>query len=146
MKDDQPQIPPPKARSMRKLVSKGQRALQALRSAEAQRREAYKQELIEAERKAKGEEAELRLAARERLRKLESRVARRLGRLVLGAIRRQGLTGALLTAADLSACSDRDREELALLLAPQTEPTVAIDIKPLPSPLSSGAVDIDLDN
>lgn len=111
-----------------RAASKSRKALEALRAAETRRRDAFKQERAELERAAATEEAVQRRAERERRQKQESRMASRLGRMVLAALQRQGVTGTLLVAAELNGWPLRDRDELQALLAPPADsaaPTAA---------------------
>lgn len=105
-----------------RAASKSRKALEALRAAEARRRDAFKHE-----RAAAIEEASLRRVKREHRQKQEGRMASRLGRIVLVALRRQGVTGTLLVAADLNGWPQRDRDELQALLVPTAEPAASTD-------------------
>ena len=108
-----------------RAASKSRKALEALRAAEARRRDAFKHERAELERAAATEEASLRRVERERRQKQEGRMASRLGRMVLVALRRQGFTGTLLVATDLNGWPQRDRDELQALLVPTAEPAAS---------------------
>lgn len=108
-----------------RAASKSRKALEALLAAEARRRDAFKQERAELERAAATEEAIRRRAERERRQKQEGRMASRLGRMVLAALRHQGVTGTLLVAADLNGWPECDRDELQALLAPPAEPAAS---------------------
>ena len=110
-----------------RAASKSRKALEALRAAEARRRDAFKHERAELERAAAIEEASLRRVKREHRQKQEGRMASRLGRIVLVALRRQGVTGTLLVAADLNGWPQRDRDELQALLVPTAEPAASTD-------------------
>lgn len=105
-----------------RAASKSRKALEVLEAAEARRRDAFRHERADLERAAATEEALLRRADRERRQKQEGRLASRLGRMVLAALRRQGVIGTLLVAADLNGWPQRDRDELLALLAPTAEP------------------------
>ena len=110
-----------------RAASKSRKALEALRAAEARRRDAFKHERAELERAAATEEASLRRVERERRQKQEGRMASRLGRMVLVALRRQGFTGTLLVATDLNGWPQRDRDELQALLVPTAEPAASTE-------------------
>ena len=99
-----------------RAASKAVRALQALQAAEAARRVEFKKQREELERAAAAETVLLRRAERERRHKQQLHAANRLGRMVLVALRRQGLSGTLLVADDLNAWSEQDRKELMDLL------------------------------
>lgn len=103
-----------------RAASKALRALQALQAAEAARRVDFKKQREQLERAAAAETVLLRRAERERRHKQQLQAANRLGRMVLVALRRQGLTGTLLVADDLNAWSAQDRNELLVLLEAPT--------------------------
>lgn len=113
--EDEPKEPSRKP-SSGPPASKAVRALQALQAAEAARRVAFKRQREELERAAAAETVLLRRAERERQHKQQLRAANRLGRMVLVALRRQGLSGTLLAADDLNAWSEQDKRELMALL------------------------------
>ena len=113
--EDEPKEPSRKPSSGRP-VSKAAKALQALQAAEAARRVDFKRQREELARAAAVEAVLLRRAERERRHKQQLHAANRLGRMVLVALRRQGLSGTLLVADDLNAWSDQDRRELIVLL------------------------------
>ena len=113
--EDEPKEPSRKPSSGRP-VSKAAKALQALQEAEAARRVDFKRQREELARAAAVEAVLLRRAERERRHKQQLHAANRLGRMVLVALRRQGLSGTLLVAGDLNAWSDQDRTELMDLL------------------------------
>ena len=113
--DDESQEPSRKP-SRGRPISKAAKALQALQAAEAARRVDFKRQREELERAAAVEAVLLRRAERERRHKQQLHAANRLGRMVLVALRRQGLSGTLLVADDLNAWSDQDRRELIVLL------------------------------
>ena len=125
-----------------RTASKSRKALEALRAAEARRRDAFKHERAELERAAATEEASLRRVERERRQKQEGRMANRLGRMVLVALRRQGVTGTLLVATDLNGWLQRDRDELQALLVPTADPAASTDAG---SAIDGDATPLDVD-
>lgn len=111
-------IEPTTNAAVARAASKNQKALDELVAAEARHRAAFKKRCADLARAAATDAANRRRAERDGRRKQEAQMASRLGRMVLEAMRRQGLTGTLLIAADLNGWLQRDRDELQVLLAP----------------------------
>ena len=93
-------------------AARSHQAVMDLRAAEERRRLAYREQLEEAERAAAIGESRLRRIEREERRQHELRFAALLGHMVLQALKRQGMSGSLLTADDLASWNTQDREDL----------------------------------
>lgn len=127
MKNANKPVEPTTNAAVGRAASKNQKALDALLAAEARHREAFRRERAELARAAATEAASRRRAERESRREQEGRMASRLGRMVLVALRRQGVTGTLLVATDLNGWRQRERDELQALLVPTAEPAASTD-------------------
>jgi len=88
------------------------RVVQDLRAAEERRRQAYRQQLDDAERAAALGQSRLRRVEREQRNELDRHVVRLLGRMALATLKLQGMSGSLLQAVDLQSWKS---EDLALL-------------------------------
>lgn len=97
-------------------AARSHQAVMDLRAAEERRRQAYREQLEEAERAAATGESRLRRIEREERRQQEGRFAALLGRMVLAALKRQGMSGSLLTVDDLASWTAQDREDLSSFL------------------------------
>lgn len=129
-----------------KVVTKAQAALKEKRAAEAKRREAANQELVEFEKAAATEAALNRKATRDAMRKVEMTVKERLGGMVIANIRRRGgLEGSLLAATDLNSWSEIHRADLEAVLAHTANAQAPSPVAPGSSPPPSN-VDINLDH
>ena len=133
------------ALSIGKAVSKNRKALDALIAADSRRRDTFVRERAELERLASADDARLRRNERELRRATETRVAGRLGRMVLATLRRQGLSGNLLTADDLRSLSQRDRDELNVLMSPYDGGELK-EVSATPIGAQPSKVDLELDD
>jgi hypothetical protein len=142
MESDKPDAKPTR-RSIGRAVSKSAKALEALKKAEAERREAARLRMAKLAQEASVENALLRKAEAERRRKREALMANRLGRMVLAALRRQGQTGTLLAASDLKGLSTAHRQMLEEVLRASSEEATPAGQEPT-LPTTSATLDIDL--
>lgn len=128
--------------TVKELTSKSLRALMALKAAEAERRKTVKQQMEELEKAAAQEMTLARQAARQRRKKAEAQMRQRLGGMALAALRRQGLSGVLLTADDVLTLRPALIEQLqSLIVAHDDEPAADLDR----NDGSGELVDIDVD-
>ena len=107
-----PKLSRPGAAAARNL-----QAVQDLRAAEERRRQTYRRQLEEAERAAAFGQSRLRRIAREQRNEQERHLARLLGQMALGALKRQGISGSLLSANDLDSWQPQDLSSLKEFLS-----------------------------
>lgn len=98
-------------------AARARQALDDLREAEEKRQLAYREKLEEAKRAAAALTKRLQHIENEKLRAQEGRFAGLLGRMVLTAMKRQGLAGSLLQADDLATWKIQDLHDLKAFLA-----------------------------
>jgi len=137
--------PPTKSRSTRlgAAAARAAKALQDYKAAEELRRQKVKEQTEKLARLASEEESRLRRAQREHRRREEARFAQRLGVLVMNALRRQGISGVLLTAQALDTWSTEDLRDLKSLLSDGPLPAEHDD-RSVAGVDSAGPIDIDL--
>ena len=100
---------------------KKQGAVVALRQLIERQRIEAREQLLQLTREAAAETARARKIDREDFREQEGRLAARLGRMVLNAMRVQGINGVLLDAGTVEIqWSAEDRDALALFLRPRS--------------------------
>ena len=105
-------------------AARARQALDDLREAEEKRQLAYREKLEEAKRAAAALTKRLQHIENDKLRAQEGRFAGLLGRMVLTAMKRQGLAGSLLQADDLVIWKAQDIQDLKDFLAVKSTDTV----------------------
>ena len=102
--------------SLGQASTKSGKALEALMAAEAERRKKFREEQERLRREAASEESAMRKIEREKRRERRRRYEVLMGGMVMEALERQGMSGTLLTAADLDILPAADRSELAAII------------------------------
>ena len=108
-------------RSVGQASTKSARALAALRAGETERRKKFKEEEEKLKRDAAAEDSAIRKNEQKKRRERREHYAALLGRLVIAALQRQGMSGTLLSSSDLDTLPEADRSELAALIQPEAD-------------------------
>jgi len=130
--------------SLGQATTKSGKALEALRAAEAERRRKFREEQERLKREAASEKSAMRKIEREKRRERRRRYEVLLGGMVMEALERQGMSGTLLTAADLDILPAADRSELAAIIQHKAD-APPDDTVPETHQRNAGGADFDLD-
>ena len=130
--------------SVGQASTKSARALAALRAGETERRKKFKEEEERLRRDAAAEDSAIRKTEQKKRRERREHYAALLGRMVITALERQGMSGTLLSSADLDILPEADRSELAALIQSEAD-APPDDTLPENHQENHGGVDFDLD-
>jgi hypothetical protein len=130
--------------SVGQVSTKSARALAALRAGEAEHRKKFKEEEERLKRDAAAEDSAIRRNAQKKRRERREYYAALLGRMVMATLERQGMSGTLMSSADLDILSAADRSELAALIQAKADAPPDVPLQETHQE-NRGGVDLDLD-